>query len=96
MPDATNRRDESPKRYKVAEDGSIPVLFCERQKKWLPMEEHVDCEFCAGPVYDEAGNPVSFLCTHEGARRDFQPDWEDQGEIGRGAPPPSADADEEE
>jgi hypothetical protein len=72
--------------YRVSEDGSVPVAYCERQKRWLPVEEHIQCEWCAAPVYDESGDPVSFLCTHEGAKKVIQPDWEDHAEEGRGAP----------
>ena len=73
-------------KYQPAKDGSVPVAYCERQKKWLPIEEHLTCEYCAGPVYDEAGDPVSFLCTHDGERREFQEDYQDPSEEGRGAP----------
>jgi len=81
------------------EDGSVPKVYCRRQEKWLAIEEHVECEYCAGPVYDEAGDPVSFLCTHDGERRDFQPNHEDSSEEGRGYPSdpdrvPGLDADD--
>jgi len=72
--------------YRVSEDGSVPVAYCERQKRWLPVEEHVTCEWCAAPVYDESGDAVSFLCTYEGAKKELQPGWEDAAEEGRGAP----------
>ena len=64
----------------------VPVLFCERQKKWLPVEKHTECEFCAAPVYDEGGDPVSFLCTYFGEKRVVQEGFEDPCEEGRGAP----------
>ncbi len=67
-------------------DKAIPVVFCERQKKWLPMEEHAKCEFCVAPVCDENDDPVSFICTYHGAKRVFQQDWEEHSEEGRGSP----------
>jgi hypothetical protein len=82
------------RRYRVSADGSVPVLYCERQKRWLPLEEHLSCEYCAAPVYDENGDPVSFLCTYQGERRVFQPDFKDPGEIGRGAPIPGPEPDQ--
>jgi len=62
------------------DENAIPVVFCRRQEKWLPIEEHTKCEYCAGPVFDQDGDPVSFLCTHDGEKREFQP-----------PPPPPAD-----
>ena len=73
-------------KYRVSEDGSVPVLYCEKLERWLPMEEHVECEFCAGPVYDESGDPVSYLCIYEGETHRFQPDYCDPCEEGRGCP----------
>jgi hypothetical protein len=59
--------------YRVSKDtNAVPVLYCRRQKRWLPVEEHLECEHCAGPVFDADGDPVSFLCTYEGERREFQ------------------------
>ena len=72
--------------YRVSEDGSVPVAFCEKQKRWLPIEEHVKCEWCAAPVFDDEGNPVSFLCTRDGERKVIDPDYADPSEEGRGAP----------
>ena len=79
-------------KYRVSKDGSVFVLFCRRQQRWMPMEEHVECEHCAGPVYDENGDPVSFLCSYDGEKREFQPGHVDASEEGRGAPaiPPEA------
>ena len=70
--------------YKRAPDGSVPVMFCERQQKWLPVEEHSQCEYFTAEVYDEAGDPVSFICTYSEECKKFQPGWVDDGEIGRG------------
>lgn len=80
-------------RYRETEQGAVPVLYCDRQKRWLPVEEHAECEYCAAQVYDENGDPVSFICTHSGERREFQPDYEDRAEDGRGAPNPPLDPD---
>jgi len=80
-------------KYRILEDGSVPVLYCERQKRWLPMEEHLECDFCAAPVYDENGAPVSFICTNTGERREFQPEFKDRSEEGRGPVTPAADPD---
>ena len=65
---------------------AIPVVFCERQSKWLPMEEHAKCEYCVAPVYDEDDDPVSFICTYLGTKRVFQDDWVEHSEVGRGSP----------
>jgi len=60
--------------YRASKDTkAVPVVYCRRQEKWLPMEEHAKCEFCAGPVFDHDGDPVSFLCTYDGEKREFQP-----------------------
>lgn len=72
--------------YRVQQNGSVLVLFCERQKRWLPVDEHVDCEHCAGPVYDSEDEPVSFMCTYAGEVRTIQPDHEDTSEEGYGYP----------
>ncbi len=79
--------------YRVREDGSVAILFCERQQRWLPFSSHLDCEHCAAPVYDENDEPVSFLCTYQGEKRAVQPDWEDPSEEGYGPPsvPPGAE-----
>jgi len=75
--------------YATSPDGSVPVVFCERQKRWLPMQGHLDCEYCAAPVFDYEDEPVSFLCTYHGDKREFQieeeppPGWV---EDGRGPP----------
>jgi len=70
--------------YRKTIEGAIPIAFCDRQKKWLPMEEHMTCEHCVAEVFDECGEPVSFICTHSQERKEFQPDWVDHAEIGRG------------
>lgn len=78
-------------KYRVSEDGSVPVLYCERVKRWLAVEDHSDCEHCTGVVYDENGDPVSFLCDHHCEKRSFQPDHTDPSEEGRGYPTPDHD-----
>jgi len=73
--------------YRVTREGAVPVLYCRRQERWLPVERHMDCEFCAAVVFDEDDDPVSFLCTHDAERREFQPNFDDSHiEIGRGGP----------
>jgi len=78
--------DAKPEKAPLEDREMVPVLFCERQKKWMPVEEHADCDFCAAPVYDESGDPVSFLCTYFGEKRVVQEDHEDRAEEGRGPP----------
>jgi hypothetical protein len=68
--------------------GATRVVFCERQKLWLPIGPHVDCDFCAAPVYDEDDQPVSLLCTECGERKIFQPEHVDESEEGYGPPSP--------
>jgi hypothetical protein len=73
-------------RYRVSKlTGAVPVVYCPRRDRFLPMEEHLACEFGVGPVWDENGDPVSLLCTHGGERRVFQA-FEDipEGEGGGG------------
>jgi len=53
--------------------GAVPVLFCRRQRRWLPMEEHLSCEFAVAPVWDENGDPQSLICMYGEERREFQP-----------------------
>ncbi|MHC4338641.1 MAG: hypothetical protein ACYSX0_00310 [Planctomycetota bacterium] len=65
---------------------ATPVVFCYRQKRWLAVVSHLECDFCAAPVFDEADDPVSFLCTHEGEKREVQSGWEDGREEGYGPP----------
>ena len=77
--------------YKESLDGSVPVVFCERLKRWLPVTEHVKCEHFVAEVFDEFGEPVSFVCTYSEDCKNLQPDWADCGEIGRGAPVPEPD-----
>ena len=70
----------------LRESGAVPIVFCDQKKVWLPIEGHIDCENCAGPVFDENDDPVSFICTRRGETRAIQPEHEHQGEEGRGAP----------
>lgn len=65
---------------------AVRVIFCERQRRWLPVENHMECDYCAAPVFDENDEPVSFLCTQCGERRVFQPEHTDPSEEGYGAP----------
>jgi hypothetical protein len=81
--------------YRPSKNGSVPVLYCRRQQKWLPMEEHEQCEYCAAPVYDADGRPVSFLCTYDGEKREFQPGYKECCEEGYGAPAIPPEAEEE-
>ena len=69
------------------------VVFCYRQKRWLAIGNHLECEFCAAPVFDEADDPISFICTHEGEKRVVDADHEDVSEEGYGPPakPPGLD-----
>lgn len=61
------------KKYRIPHDvNAVPVIFCSRQKKWLPVEEHLECQYCAAPVLDEQDEVVSFLCTYEGEKKCFQ------------------------
>lgn len=72
-------------RYTVSKvTGGVPVLYCRRQGRWLPMEEHLTCEFAVAPVWDENGDPVSLICLHGEERRKFQ-EFEDIAEGGRGS-----------
>ena len=57
--------------YRTDEHGAVPVLYCDRQRRWLPVEGHLDCDYCAAPVYDEEDRPVSYLCTYFGEKREF-------------------------
>jgi hypothetical protein len=69
------------------------VVFCHRQQRWLAIGKHLDCEYCAAPVFDETHDPVSFICTHDGEKRVVEPDHEDCSEEGYGPPakPPDLD-----
>ena len=51
--------------------GAVPVLFCRRLKRFLPMEEHLCCDFAVAPVYDENGDPVSLICMYGEEERAF-------------------------
>ena len=76
-------------KYRELRDAhAVPVLYCERQKRWLPIEDHLQCDWCAAPAYDEDDDPVSFICTYAGERRVFSPGWKDHSEEGYGAPSP--------
>ena len=71
-------------RYCVSKmDGSVAVLFCERLQRFLPMEEHLACEFAVAPVFDENHDPVSIICMYREERCSFQP-FEDIADGGRG------------
>ncbi len=60
-------------RYSVSKTtGAVPVLYCRRQKRFLPMEEHLGCEYAVAPVWDENGEPVSLICKFGEERRVFQ------------------------
>jgi hypothetical protein len=60
-------------RYTVSKlTGAVPVLFCRRQNRFLPMEEHLACDFAVAPVWDENGDPVSLICMYGEERREFQ------------------------
>jgi hypothetical protein len=75
-------REANMAEYRRSRDeNAVPVVFCRRQEKWLPIEEHAKCEFCAAPVFDPNGDPVSFICLHDGEKREFQ----------HPAPPPPPD-----
>ena len=73
-------------RYSVSKvTGAVPVVFCRRQQRFLPMEEHLACEFAVAPVWDENGDPVSLICMFgEETRRFavFQDVPEDEGGAG--------------
>ena len=81
--------------YRETTDGAVPVVYCERQKKWLPIEEHAKCEYFIADVYDDFGEPVSFICTYHEQCKRFQPDFVDKGEVGYGAPVQSEDGTED-
>jgi len=66
------------------ETGAVPVQFCRRQKKWLPIEEHLKCEFCVAPVFDEHDDPVSFLCVYDEEKKKFQEEERREQETGAG------------
>ena len=73
-------------RYTVSKlNGAVPVVFCRRQNRFLPMEEHLACEFSVAPVWDENGDPVSLICMFGEERREFMK-FEDvpEGEGGEG------------
>ncbi|MHC4547626.1 MAG: hypothetical protein ACYTEZ_02530 [Planctomycetota bacterium] len=73
--------------YRTLRDlDAVPVLYCERKDRWLPIEEHLNCDYCAGPVYDADDDPVSFICTYTGEVRVFQEGWVDPSEEGYGPP----------
>jgi hypothetical protein len=60
-------------RYTVSKTtGAVPVLFCRRRNRFLPMEEHLACEFAVAPVWDENGEPVSLICMYGEELRRFQ------------------------
>jgi hypothetical protein len=60
-------------RYTVSKvTGAVPVVFCRRQGRYLPMEEHLSCEYAVAPVWDENGDPVSLICMYGEERREFQ------------------------
>ena len=72
-------------RYTVSKvTGAVPVVFCRRVRKWLPMEEHLACEYAAGPVWDENGDPVSLLCLYGCEKRKFQ-EFEDIADADGGS-----------
>jgi hypothetical protein len=52
--------------------GAVSVMFCPRQGRFLPMEEHMDCDYAVAPVWDENGDPVSFICMFREERREFR------------------------
>lgn len=73
--------------YKALKDtGAVPIVFCDEKKKWLPIEGHMDCDYCAGTVLNEDDDPVSFICTRRGEKREMGPEDDRPCEDGRGAP----------
>ena len=49
-------------KYRQQRDArAVPVVYCRRQEKWLPIEEHAKCEYCAGPRSDGQGPFVRTL-----------------------------------
>jgi hypothetical protein len=73
-------------KYRESTDGSVPVVFCERLKKWLAVEEHKECEYFVAEVEDEFHDPVSFICTYSAECKKLQEDPFKPEHQGRGEP----------
>jgi hypothetical protein len=66
------------------ETGSVAVAFCKRQQKWLPIEEHLKCEYCVAPVFDQDDEPVSFFCAYDEEKKKMGPEEKRDEEVGEG------------